>query len=227
MDLAFQTTIAYGGLGRYSIGLLSKLADYCDTITVYPTPLSAEVPTQHEWWREVPENVSVVKKHNFARSLLRDSTNFKKYDLVHINYASLGVPALLANSLFNTPYVYTVHHFDSPSRVTSDFGLRLKYEVERKLCFPLVSSRGALATVSEYNAKRMDGAGRHSYPHGINPERVQTGSDFEIRDRFGLRENSDIVLFVGKFHSYKNTIDLIKAFSLVSSSSDAELGSVI
>jgi len=144
MDLAFQTTIAYGGLGRYSIGLLSKLADYCDTITVYPTPLSAEVPTQHEWWREVPENVSVVKKHNFARSLLRDSTNFKKYDLVHINYASLGVPALLANSLFNTPYVYTVHHFDSPSRVTSDFGLRLKYEVERKLCFPLVSSRGAL-----------------------------------------------------------------------------------
>jgi len=31
------------------------------------------------------------------------------------------------------------------------------------------------------------------------------------------------VLFVGKFHSYKNTIDLIKAFSLVSSSSDAEL----
>jgi len=31
------------------------------------------------------------------------------------------------------------------------------------------------------------------------------------------------VLFRRKFHSYKNTIDLIKAFSLVSSSSDAEL----
>jgi len=155
MDLGFQATIDYGGLGRYSIGLLKELSTYCESITVYPTPLSVEEPTSHEWWDSMPDNITLEPKRNLISSSLRDLIRFNNHDIIHINYASLGVPALGSKILSGTPFVYTAHHYDQPKEIATDNILKWKYYIDLHLAFPIMASNGELVTVSNHNRNRI------------------------------------------------------------------------
>lgn len=214
MDLGFQTTIDFGGLGRYSIGLLRELAKLCDNITVYPTSLSVENPTSHIWWKNMPDNVSVAEKKGLLGGFYRDMTNFSKHDIIHVNYASLGLPAIASEVIGDTPFVYTIHHYDKPRDIANKLSLRLKYEIDLKICLPVMGKFGKTATVSKYNKNIINNEQSLTpevVPHGIQKNRLEVSEGLDRSD-YGLSEAEDILLFVGKFHGYKNSLLLVNSF---------------
>ncbi|GKZ14544.1 glycosyltransferase family 4 protein [Haladaptatus sp. T7] len=228
MDVGFQGTIDYGGQGRVTIELTRALASLCDQITVYPTALSVQNPTEHNWWTDMPSNINVADKRGLVGSLIRDSVSFRTHDLVHVNYGSLGLPALASHVLTGTPFVYTLHHYDEPSNVTNKFSMKIKYWLDAKIGARLLASMGKFVTISEYNRSRVQkriGQEPEVIYHGINPKPYRNSFSHNVREKFDLREESDIILFVGKFHGYKDTVTLIRAFNhlLENYSIDTEL----
>lgn len=223
MDVAFQTTIDYGGLGRFSVGLLRELAEYCDNITVYPTFLSVHNLVEHEWWNNMPANIDVRERHGLVTSFIRDSVAFRQHDIVHVNYASLGVPALVARKCWNTPYVYTLHHYDTPSEISDNWLRQMQYWLDLRVFHKVLSRYGNVVTVSDFNRRRTletDGVDAEVIYHGINPESYQNPPNIGVRERFDLQLDSDILLFVGKLHGYKNIPLLIRAFEIVAELND-------
>ncbi|MDB2265487.1 glycosyltransferase family 4 protein [Halorubrum ezzemoulense] len=222
MDLAFQATIDFGGLGRYSIGIIRELAKYCDTITVYPSAVSVENPTKHIWWRNMPNNIVLKEKTNIHRTLVRDSIGFKKHDLVHVNYASLGLPAIFGLKRTSTPFVYTVHHFDRPQNITNKRVLRLKYQFDLGPAFDLMARYGRIVTISDYNSEyisRIKNIQPDVVHHGINPKDYET-NDVDIYEKYQIDQSDDILLFVGKFHKYKDVTTLIRAMDIITNKKD-------
>lgn len=215
IDLAFQTTIDYGGLGRYSVALLSELAHRCRSVTVYPTHLSAADPAAHEWWRRVPESVELADRRGLVGSYLRDTRAFCDHDLVHVNYASLGLPALYSSLTGDTPFVYTLHHYDDPEEIAESMSLRLKYALDLGVCLPAMGRNGRLVTVSEHNRREVReslGLSPDVIPHGIDPAPYRRVDAEGIRSEYGLDEDSCLLLFVGKFHGYKDATTVVETF---------------
>ncbi|MEZ3144867.1 glycosyltransferase family 4 protein [Halobaculum sp. MBLA0143] len=227
VDLAFQTTIDYGGLGRYSVALLSELADRCRSITVYPTHLSVPDPAGHEWWDRVPESVELADRRGLVASYLRDARAFRDHDVVHVNYASLGLPALYRSLAGDTPFVYTLHHYDDPEEIAESTSLRLKYALDLGVCLPAMGRSGRLVTVSEHNRREVReslGLSPDVVPHGIDPAPYRRVDADGVRAEYGLAEESRLLLFVGKFHGYKDATTVVETFDrLRSEGRDVEL----
>lgn len=214
LNIAFQTTIDYGGVGRFAAELIKSLAQKVQSITVFPTPISASEPTDHPYWETVPENVRIVPRESLPYTYIRDTRAFVDYDIVHVNYASFGMAAYLSNHLMGTPYVFTVHSSQDMDFAGRGAKQRLQeYWIERRLLTPLVGRTGTTVTVSEYNRRRLaeeyDIESEVVY-HGISTAEYR-GRDYDKADQ-GLTKNSVVLLAVGRFYPSKGMMDLINAF---------------
>lgn len=221
MDVGFQASIDYGGQGRYAIELVRELAEYIDTLTVYPSVKSIEDPAGHDWWNGIPGNVHIEERGALWRERTRA---LREHDLVHINYASLGLPATLTEVLHDVPYVYTMH---GPPTMAVAGGIQstLEYLVELKLSLKPVISRGVVATPSESNRRLLQtkfDTEAAVIPHGCH-RLDATVSEEETRARYSIREDAEILLFVGRFHEYKDIPTLLDSYALVEDRYDGNL----
>jgi len=227
VDIAFQTTIDYGGVGRFSVEILRNLATLCDQITVYPTPISVEKPTEHPWWRHIPNNVTVEKRHGTISSLYRHSIAFRKHDLVHINYASYGFPAVLSNLTSDTPFVFTHHYGGSAKEMSDSLGYRTQYWIEQSVFLPLVLKYGSIVSVSDYNAARLsNSADVDVIYHGGSRGMFETDPLDNIQE-LNISGSDYLVLFTGKLHGFKDGETVIEAFKTASQRTDKKLTLVI
>jgi glycosyltransferase involved in cell wall biosynthesis len=205
-------------VGRFTVELLSVLADKCDSVTLYPTPLSVDNPKQLDWWDDIPENLDVVPTPSTPEVFLSHCRKFSDHDLVHINYASFGSAALISSVLTDTPYVFTIHGSLDIDFQYRSLRERLKHELlERHLFLPIVSRNGTSVSVSEYAGQRLQtelGLETQTIYHGINAEKYESTIDFD-REQYGISADSEIVLFVGRFYPSKGVFPLLKAFEIV------------
>ncbi|WP_227356813.1 glycosyltransferase family 4 protein [Haladaptatus salinisoli] len=219
MDVAFQGTIDYGGHGRVTIELTRELAQLCDRVTIYPTVVSIDDPTSHKWWKDVPSNVTVASKKGLLDGYLRDVTAFPEHDVVHINYGVLGWPAVISKYTGDTPFVFTAHGIGEPREMVSGIKTQLKWWTSLKLFLPIVARFGEFATVSDYNRRRLreeHGLNATVIPHGIRPERFASISPGNVREEHGIEPDADVLLFVGRFHKYKDIDTLLEGYKIVS-----------
>lgn len=227
MDLGFQSTIDYGGVGRFTVELLRHLSSYCDQITVYPTPISVNNPTSHPWWSDMPSNIQVYEKKGIFSGLIRDSYQFGSHDVVHINYASFGFPAVLNKILRDVPFVFTHHYGGSPNVMSNSLKYRIEYYLEQSIFFPIVCRSGEVVSVSEYNADRL--------PKKINPKVIYHGGSTGLfsqtpdnkLEQYDLSYDDNIVLFTGKLHGFKDGRTVVEGFHQASIQIDKDIKLVL
>jgi glycosyltransferase involved in cell wall biosynthesis len=214
MDVGFQSTIDYGGVGRFTTELLRELGPLCEEITVYPTPISVDNPTSHPWWTDMPSNIQVKEKKGLISSLVRDSNGFRNHDVIHINYASYGFPAVMNQWINNIPFVFTHHYGGTPSEMADSLFYRIQYFIEQSVFLPLVSRTGNIVSVSNYNKNRLPDKANASiiYHGGSTSLFAQTSPDGN--NELNVSTDDNIALFTGKLHGFKDGKTVLEAFEL-------------
>ncbi|WP_082230747.1 glycosyltransferase family 4 protein [Haloprofundus marisrubri] len=227
MNIGFQGTIDYGGLGRFTTELVKELGPLCDNITVYPTAVSVEDPESHPWWTDIPDNVQIASNKGLIKNFLRDTTEFQKHDIVHINYASFGSPALLSRLFTKTPYVFTFHYGGDPSTMSDSIKYSIQYSIEQSICLPIICRFGKAVSVSDYNSTRLpDTRGSEVVYNGGSPSLFGSDST-DIRERFDISREKKIILFTGKLHGFKDGETVIDGFAKACQLVDEELELVL
>lgn len=220
MKLAFHGTIDYGGQGTFLIELTKHLADKIESIHIFPTSLSVGRHEIYQLYEGLPSNIEIHKSSNFISNFLKEINSFKNFDIVHVNYATLGLSSIFAKKLHDIPYVYTIH--SPPNMLFGSFLNRFIYRVELDVFLPIISKNAYLVTNSNCNRKII----RDKYAfeadvvyHGIDTKKFShcnntTCKDF-ITKTLGLDNDSILLLFVGRFHEYKDIPTLIRAMPKV------------
>jgi len=145
------------------------------------------------------------------------------YDVIHANFPSPYLAAVSSwiSAVRNIPAVLTWHN-DLPP-VTSGAGLLVKLHDLVSGSY-LDAYRRIIATTEVYS-KRSKTLQRYRDKVVVIQNGVDTGrfnpevDGGQVRERFGLKEGTKVVLFVGAlttWHAYKGVDVLLKAFQLVS-----------
>lgn len=220
MKLAFHGTIDYGGQGTFLIELTKHLSDKIEHIHIFPTSLSVGRHEIYQLYEGLPSNIEIHKSSNFICNFLKEINSFKNLDIVHVNYAIFGLSSMFAKKLHDTPYVYTIH--SPPNMLFGSFLNRFIYRLELDVFLPVISKNAHLVTNSNYNRKII----RDKYGfeadvvyHGINTKKFgyyvnNSHRDFII-NQLGLNQDDIFLLFVGRFHGYKDIPTLIRAMPKV------------
>ncbi len=98
-----------------------------------------------------------------------------------------------------------------------DWGYRQKYNIDRILADALNKSAGAVA-ISSYARKLMEEIGVKKeiildIPNGVDVNRFQKKSNFDLRSSFRIDKHAMVILSVGRNHAQKAYEDGIKAFA--------------
>lgn len=219
MKVAFQGTINYGGQGTFLIELTRALSRNAEELHIFPTSKSLNGESIFSFYGKTPENVKIVgPRKNIISQSIRDVLAFKNYDIVHVNYASYGLLALVAKTLYKTPFVYTIHY----SPPSGSFWTRLMYRIELDLLLPFVAQKAdRVVTISSYVQnllKQKYNLEAEVVYHGINMAMshcdASSSRDF-ILAKYGIPDDYKLFLYVGRFHGYKDLETAIKAFSIV------------
>lgn len=227
MNLAFQGTINFGGLGTFLIESTKHLSDKIDNIDIFPTIKSArEQQKIYGIYGVVPSNVEIHKRSNSIYNFFRDTISFRNFDIVHVNYAIFGLAALISKKLYNTPYIYTLHytlHF-TPNPTFWEILCKLHYKIEEDIFVPIVAKNAnELIVLSNHNKKII------KVRYGLDATVIYGGIDIKKFSRYNdnntckdyltntlaLDKDSTLLLFVGRFHEYKDIPTLIRAMGKV------------
>jgi len=213
MDIGFQSTIDYGGVGRFTVELLKELAPMCDQVTLYPTTISISDPESHPWWENMPENIHLADRKGLFTGAIRDTIQFQSHDLIHINYASLGMPAVISKILADVPFVYTFHYGGDPATMSSERSHQIKYWVEQMFCLPVVSKFGKIVSVSKYNRDRLP----HEYDSEVvynsgSPSMFENSGDMDVSKNLSILNEEAVILYTGKLHGFKDGETVIEGF---------------
>jgi len=215
--IAFQGSLGYGGVGTVTRELPRHLARYVD-VTVFDVLRSYGTGMS----LVDVERIGVSNPTRLRRmpvNLPFQAIGFLAYELVHINYASYGLSALIGNQLAKLPFVETVHGVPQPE-LESGYD-RLGYFAE-EWALQLTSKR-AHAVVSDSDYIREELRKRYA----IRSETIHLGVDTErfhpptsaqakaARKRVGIRENERVVLYAGRLTTWKDPLTLVRAASLV------------
>jgi glycosyltransferase involved in cell wall biosynthesis len=168
------------------------------------------------------ENIGVSKPTRLKRmpvNLPFQALGFLAFELVHINYASYGLSAVIANQLAKLPFVETVHGVPQPE-LESGYD-RLGYLAE-EWALQLTSKRAhSVVSDSDYIREELQKryAIRSETIHlGVDTERFHPPTVLETkaaRERLGIRENERVVLYAGRLTTWKDPLTLVRAASVV------------
>jgi glycosyltransferase involved in cell wall biosynthesis len=137
-------------------------------------------------------------------------------DVIHTNFASLGLLAIFKKYVFKIPFIFTSHGIPE-SWLQPSLSDKVAYTIEYYL-LPLVASQSsAVVAVSKYvkeMLKRRYNVDSEVIYHGIDTNTFKPENKTQSRRELGYKETDFIILFVGKMHPYKDPLTLIKAISV-------------
>jgi glycosyltransferase involved in cell wall biosynthesis len=137
-------------------------------------------------------------------------------DVIHANFASLGLLAIFKKYVFKIPFIFTSHGIPE-SWLQLSLLDKIAYTIEYYL-LPLVASQSsAVVAVSKYvkeMLKRRYNVDSEVIYHGIDANTFKPKNKTQNRRELGYKETDFIILFVGKQHPYKDPLTLIKAISV-------------
>lgn len=135
-------------------------------------------------------------------------------DVIHTNFASLGLLAIFKKYLFKTPFIFTSHGIPEPWLQLSLLD-KIAYTIEYYL-LPFVASRSSVVVaVSGYvkdMLKRRYIDSEVIY-HGIDVDKFERERKIRSKSRLGYKETDFITLFVGKLHPCKDPLTLVRSIS--------------
>lgn len=138
-------------------------------------------------------------------------------DVIHTNFASLGLLAIFKKYMFRIPFIYTAHGIPE-SWLQLSLSDKIAYTIEYYL-LPLVTSQSsAVVAVSKYvkeMLKRRYNVDSEVIYHGIDTSTFKPKNKAQSKRKLGYKETDFVILFVGKLHPYKDPLTLIKAVSEV------------
>lgn len=226
MKVAFISSLN-GGVGTYTIGLIKELSKYVEKIDLYLFSGYKHIPVP-----ELPENVEIITIQKSPISLLIRlfffMNHLKKYDVIHLNYASFFLPIYVNKKIWKVPYIYTSHNFPTPETARLTKKLPRIFEA---ICLKF-SSKNANAhiAISDYTKmmikERYKTSPEIAINHGIDTKKFKFGRDKGkvIRDKLGITANEILMLFVGMLYKHKNVLTLIDAMpSILKNNKNAKL----
>jgi glycosyltransferase involved in cell wall biosynthesis len=155
----------------------------------------------------------------------RLSELFTDYDVVHSNFSVFSPVTMFYKNLRSIPYIFTNHGLPQPN-LESRLSNKIKYTVERSLLIDhAIGSHLTVAPskfIHDSLASMYDIDSTVIY-HGVDSNLYYPRDKIESKKKLDL-ENKKVILFVGKFHRYKDPITLIEAFQILcQNNSDLEL----
>jgi glycosyltransferase involved in cell wall biosynthesis len=137
-------------------------------------------------------------------------------DVIHTNFASLGLLAIFNKYVFKIPFIFTSHGI-LESWLQLSLSDKVAYAIEYYL-LPLVASQSsAVVAVLKYvkeTLKSRYNVDSEVIYHGIDTNTFKPENKTQSRRELGYKETDFIVLFVGKMHPCKDPLTLIKAISV-------------
>ncbi len=217
MKVAFQGSLGFGGLGTVTRELAGHIARYAD-VTVF------DVLRSYQTGMSLSEVERVgVSDRGFATripfNLPFQAIGFRKYDMVHINYAMYGTAALISNQIARLPFIETVHGIPQPE-YESGYD-KLGYIAE-SWALPLTSGNASLVVAdSDYirdELRKRYAIRSVTIPLGVDPRRFAPPTDLEARaarERLGVSEEDTMILYAGRLTSWKDPLTIVRAAKIV------------
>lgn len=209
-----------GGIGTYTFNLLNELSKFVDEIDLYV--FSSPRNFNNAYAKKLPPNVKLKLNENGSLHLLFKLMvsigKFRRYDILHINYASFFPFALFVKLIWHIPYIYVCHGCPQPEY---EKGLsKLYYYIEAFSVMPISKWASRCINISNYGKNLL--FNRHKVLseviyHGISGEFHETNriARDSIREKLCIESTDYLVLFVGKFSRYKNILTLLDSIPYV------------
>lgn len=149
---------------------------------------------------------------------LRSIVTFLVYDrpdIIHTNFASLGLLAIFKRYILRIPFIFTSHGIPE-SWLQLSFIDKIAYTIEYYLLSFVASRASAVVAVSGYvkaMLKMRYNINSEVIYHGIDVDKFKRNDKTRSRSKLGYKQTSFITLFVGKMHPYKDPLTLIKSIS--------------
>jgi glycosyltransferase involved in cell wall biosynthesis len=134
-------------------------------------------------------------------------------DVIHTNFASLGLLAIFKKHVLKIPFIYTLHGVPQPW-IEPSLVYKIAYTVEHCLLRFVASQSSVSVTISNYvkdTLKREYGIDSEVIYHGIDADKFKPKNKTESKRRLGYKKTDFIILFVGKLHPCKDPLILIKS----------------
>ena len=136
-------------------------------------------------------------------------------DVIHTNFASLGLLAIFKKYMFKIPFIFTSHGIPE-SWLQLSLSDKVAYTIEY-YSLPLVASQSStVVAVSKYvkeMLKRRYNVDSEVIYHGIDANTFKPKNETQSKRELGCKETDFVILFIGKMHPYKDPLTLIKALS--------------
>ncbi|MGB9703152.1 MAG: glycosyltransferase [Candidatus Micrarchaeales archaeon] len=153
-----------------------------------------------------------------------------KPEIIHCHgIALLSFCGLQASKIFNTPCVSTFHTYFPKALHYIPFSSKLRKQTLKSIWaytrFFLNSSDIAIAP-SNFIKEKLKSIGVRRIavvPNGVDIKKFSKGNGKKIRKRYGIKENEEVVLYLGRLAKEKNIDLLLKAFSLLKNEKNIKL----
>src|SRR2546427_4551272 len=216
MKVAIQGSLGLGGIGTVTRELASQLCKYAQ-VTVFDV-LS---PYQNGFDGAAVKK-AVVSSSRITRNLPVNlpfhALAFSKYDLVHVNYGVYAVSAMLSRAIFGIPFIETIHGLPQPE-IEKGYD-RLGYHAEQWALPFTLDQASSVVCDSKYlqnELVRRFGVYSSVIPLGVDIERFTPASEERVRltrTALGIRKEETVILYVGRFHPWKDPLTLLRAASI-------------
>jgi 1,4-alpha-glucan branching enzyme len=205
---------SYGGVLTYTKNLINEMSGNQFKISVYFIAHSIELQKN-----DFKQNINVL---TFANLVPNPFTIYRffssKADLIHANFAGVGILAVFLKFAFNTPFVLTLHGFPKP-RVNGRIFDKIKYLIEKKLMRFVGSRASRIIVVSNYEQKKLmsNFCLKSKVIHNaIDLSLIKPFEKNLAKKEVGFKETDFIILFVGKLIPNKDPLTLIKSIKYAS-----------
>jgi len=138
-------------------------------------------------------------------------------DVIHTNFASLGLLAIFKKYVFKIPFIFTSHGIPE-SWLQLSLSDKVAYTIEYYLLPFVTSQSSAVVAASKYvkaMLKRRYNVDSEVIYHGVDANTFKPRNKAQSKRELGYEETDFVVLFIGKLHPYKDPLTLIKAISKV------------
>jgi glycosyltransferase involved in cell wall biosynthesis len=168
------------------------------------------VPSEHIRFHYFTTSNFLLNLRAIFKFLIHD-----RPDVIHTNFASLGLLAIFKKYVFKTPFIFTSHGIPE-SWLQLSLSDKIAYTIEYYL-LPLVTSQSStVVAVSKYvkdMLKKRYNVDSEVIYHGIDANIFKPKNKAQSKRKLGYKEKDFVILSIGKLHPSKDPLTLIKAIS--------------
>ena len=195
---------------QWAKGLARKSCDVNIFFLTQSNEAKRLVPSEHIRFHYFITSNFLLNLRAIFKFLIRD-----RPDVIHTNFASLGLLAIFKKYVFKIPFIFTSHGIPE-SWLQLSLSDKIAYTIEYYL-LPLVASQSsAVVAVSKYvkdMLKRRYNVDSEVIYHGIDANLSKPKNKAQSKRKLGYKEKDFVILSIGKLHPSKDPLTLIKAIS--------------